>query len=224
MAWWGRLLLSGFALLLSTGIILMLPLRIFVCYLRENKTAQVTLRLELGFIALVREPSERAAAGGSPAWYLAAGRFRVPAAFMQLNGSKRAGLPRAGRLLQRRLPEPPDISDLAGLLALRRQAGPLLKKITWSHFDLAISWGGSDPALTALAAGSCWSALGALAGLLQVYFTVKEPPRIRVEPQFRSAGLQVRWEGEAALSLYRCLRLWQFFKKIGGADSGTSSH
>lgn len=224
MVWWGRLLLAGCALLFATGVFLMLPLRIFVCYLRENKKDQVRLRLKLGFIALVWEPAEGAAAGRGPAWHLEAGRLRIPAVFMKATGGKGAGLPRAGRFLQRRLPERPDLRDLAVFLTLHGQARPLLKKVTWSQFDLAISWGGSDPALTALAAGSCWSVLGTLSGLFRLYFTVKAPPRIRVEPQFKSSGLRVCWEGEAALSLYRCLRLWQLFKKFGGADSGTSSH
>ncbi|NLA26462.1 MAG: DUF2953 domain-containing protein [Firmicutes bacterium] len=117
-----------------------------------------------------------------------------------------------------------DPQNIEGLLSLRRQAGPLLKKVIWSHFDLELSFGWDDPALTGLAAGGCWALGGALAGLLQEYFSMTARPRLQIKPLFAPAELRLRWEGEAALALYRWLWLWHIVKTTGGAASGTSSH
>ncbi len=224
MAWWAWLLSTGSILLLLIGLILLLPLRIFVRYLRENKKDQISLRIKLGLLVLRLELWKRAAADKNFTWYLAAGRIKIPAALLQ----KIAGrMERPGFRGKQAEPWWRDIFDLKNsveVLAVRRQARSLLKKITWSHFDLEVSWGWDDPALTGLAAGGCWALGGIVTGLLQEYFSVTARPRFQVRPLFRPAELRLRWEGEAALSLYRWLRLWYVVKKIGGAASGTSSH
>lgn len=213
MAWWAWLLLIISALLLPAALLLLLPLRIFVRYLRENRKDQISLRIKLGFVGLRLHLWRESTAGGSFARHLALGRLALPAALLE----KAAG--RMGWTRNILDPKKP-----AGLFALRREAAPLLKRIIWSRFDLELSWGWEDPALTGLAAGGCWALGGILAGLLQEYFSVKTRPQLSIRPLFRPAHLRLRWEGEAALPFYRWLELWYRMKKIGGAASGTSSH
>ncbi len=213
MAWWAWLLLAGSGSLLLTGILLLLPLRIFVRYLRENRKDQISLRLGLGLLCLRLELWKKEAAGSEFTWHLAAGKIRVAPAQLQKMARRMRW---AGDVFH---PE-----NMSGLLSLRRQAAPLLKKITWSHFDLELSWGWDDPALTGLAAGGCWALGGILSGLLQEYFSVTARPRFQIRPLFRPAEMRLRWEGEAALALYRWLKLWHIVKTTGGAGSGTSSH
>ncbi len=224
MAWWAWLLLISFILLLLTGLILLLPLRIFVRYLRENKKDQISLRIKLGFLALSLEMWKRADVDEKSTWHLKAGRIKVPAALLQ----KMAGKMRKPVITSRQAGywwrDVLDISKAVEVITVRRQARSLLKKVTWSHFDLEVSWGWDDPALTGLAAGGCWAFGGLLTGLLQEYFSVTNRPRFQVRPLFRPAELRLRWEGEVTLSLYSWLRLWHVVKKIGGVASGTSSH
>ncbi len=210
MAWWAWLLLIVSAILLPAALLLLLPLRIFVQYLRENKKDQISLRIKLGFLVLRLHLWKRSAADSSFASHLALGWLAVPAAVLE----------KMARRIEwtRGLFDP---KKPAGLFTLRQAAAPLLKKIIWSRFELELSWGWDDPAFTGLAAGGCWALGGVLAGLLQEYFSVKTRPQLSIRPLFRPAHLQVRWEGEAALSLYRWLSLWYRMKKIGGAASGT---
>lgn len=213
MAWWAWLLLIASALLLPAALLLLLPLRIFVRYLRENRKDQISLRVKLGFLVLRLHLWKESAADGSFSRHLALGRMAVPPALLE----KMAGRMKWARGIF-------DPGKPAGLLALGREAAPLLKMITWSRFVLELSWGWEDPALTGLAAGGCWALGGLAAGLLQEYFSVKTRPRILIRPLFRPAYLELLWEGEAVLSCYRGLVLWSRMKKIGGVASGTSPH
>lgn len=213
MAWWAWLLLPLSFLFLLSALILLQPLRIFMRYLRENKKDQISLKVKLGFLSLRLELCRGMAAGGRYNWRLTAGKIEMPAGLLH-RAAGRMEWPR--NLL--------DIKDPLSILTVIRQAGRLMKGITWSHFDLEISWGWDDPALTGLAAGSCWALGGILTGLLHEYFSVAAHPRLQVRPHFGPAEFFLRWEGEAAITLYRWLRLWFMVKKIGGAKSGTSSH
>lgn len=225
MAWWAWLLIAGSALLLLTGaLLLLLPLRIFVRYLREDNRDHLSLRLKLGFIVLERDQRPAGPAGSGVRWRLLAGRFSAAAATLQKMEARWARMSLLGRRVQERFLKRFRRADLAGDRTRRGEIRWALKKITWSRFNLEIAWGSGDPALTAIAAGGCWSLLGLLAGELQRRFTVTVKPRLKVKPLFRRSALRVLWEGEAALSLYRWLKLWQLFNKTGGADSGTSPH
>lgn len=224
MAWWACLLSVAVIFLLLLGLILLLPLRIFVCYLRENKKDQISLRLKLGWLLLRFELWKSAAGAKGHSWHLLAGRITIPAGFLQKIAGKieQPGLDKKQkRSWWKNLPGP---GDFAKILTVRRQARSLLKKVTWSHFDLELSWGWDDPALTGLAAGGAWALGGILIGLLYEYFSVATRPRFQVAPVFGPVEPRLRWEGEVVLSLYRWLRLWYVFKKIGGVASGSSSH
>lgn len=223
MAWWAWLLLISFILLLLTGLILLLPLRIFVRYLRENKKDQISLRIKLGFSVLRLEILKRAA-DENFTWHLKVGRIRIPAAFLKKLASIIEKPGPAGCQAEKSRGNDLDILKAAGLLTVCRQARPLLKKVTLSHFDLELSWGWDDPALTGLAAGGCWAFGGILTGLLQELFSVTAKPRLRLVPLFRPAELRLHLEGEAGFSLFWFLKLRHVVKKIGGAGSGTSSH
>ena len=82
MAWWAWLLFFLIFVLILMGLILLLPLRIFVRYLRENKKDQISLRIKLGFSVLRLEILKRAA-DENFTWHLKVGRIRIPAAFLK---------------------------------------------------------------------------------------------------------------------------------------------
>ena len=212
MPWWAWLLFLLIFLMTLTGLILLLPLRIFVRYVRENKKDHISLRVRLGVLPFL-ELWNKDSGEGSSAWHLKAGRLRIPAALWQ---KALPGQANWNSIL--------DMLKAAVVLAVCRQCRSLLKKITLSRFDLELSWGWDDPALTGLAAGGCWAVGGMIAGLLQEYFSVAARPRLQLLPLFRPAELRLRWEGEVKLSLYCCFRLWVMAKKIGGVPGGSSSH
>jgi len=207
MAWWAWLLSITLVILLLLGLLLLLPLRIFVRYLRENKTDQISLRLKWGFFGLLYEQWRSAAGEKGLSWYLLAGGSKIPAGFLQ----KMPGLNKKQKrswwekIFER--------GNLAGFMKTARQAGPLLKKVTWSHFDLELSWGWDDPAWTGLAAGGAWALGGILVGLLYEHFSVAARPQFQVLPAWSPAETRLQWEGEVVLSLYCGLKLWTCSKK-----------
>lgn len=218
MSWWAWLLSIALISLLLLGLVLLLPLRIFVRYLRENRTDQISLRLKLGFFGLRCELLKSAAGEKRISGYLLAGRIKIPAGFLpKVFGPDK----KEGRAWWETLS---DKGDFAVFLKAGRQARSLLKTVTWSHFDLELSWGWDDPAWTGLAAGGAWALGSILIGLLHEYFLVAARPRFRVLPVWGPAGLRLRWEGEVLLSLYCYLKLWRVVKKIGGVANGSSSH
>ena len=206
MPWWAWLLTIALSVLLFFGLLLMLlPLRISGCYLRENKTDRLDLRLKWGIFGLNYEQRVDDGGAGTGRLHLLIGRFS-PAGF-PLKGL----LPEIGeggawweRLLHR--------GERTRFLGVFRQARPLLKKITWSRFDLELSWGWGDPAWTALAAGGVWAAGGVITGLLHQYFSVAARPRVEVLPLWSPAGLRLSWQGELSLSLHSGLQLWRLTK------------
>lgn len=216
MAWWEYLLGIATVLLLLPGAALLLPLRIFALYLREDRTDHLSLRLRIGFLRLRCELKD--------------GEGKV-----EISGPPLVRRILSADLLPRRpLPGPGGGKGRWAALRERgrrhgsRGAGPqlrpLLKRVTWSHFDLELSWGLGDPAWTALSVGGGWALGSLLPALLQRYFSMATRPRLRIVPAWSPAGLRLRWEGEVSLSLYSGLKLWRVFKKIGGAASGSSSH
>jgi len=218
MAWWAWLLVLLIFCFLLAALILLLPLCIFVHYLRENKKDHISLRVKLGSFPLSMELWQGEAGEGDWTSHLAVGRFRIPAVLLQ----KVAGL--AGFRGKKSGSSLMDLFRAADSLTITRQLRALLKKITLSRLELELTWGWDDPALTGLAAGGLWALLGAIAGLLQEYFSLAAKPRLQVVPLFRSAELRLRCEGEIRLSLYCLLKLRQTVKKIGGVPGGTSSH
>lgn len=224
MAWWAGLLLIIAILLLLFGMILLLPLRIFITYLRENKKDEIGLRIKLGWLVLRFKLWKTKAGEKKLFWYLAGKRIEIPPVLLEklikkterFTLRKQRGKSRWRVFVNR--------SNSAEITARRRQARSWLKKISWSRFDLEIMWGWDEPALAGLAAGSCWALGGILTGLLHEYFSMAARPRFQVRPLFRPAELRLRWEGEAVLSLYRWFRLWHALIKTGGVASGTSSH
>lgn len=224
MNWWLWLLLTALLLVLPVAAALLLPLRIFVQYLREDKIDRLSLRIRQGGLQLRLETEPGDIGGSGVRWRLSAGPLGIAASSGRRGEGRRSRNAAALRLPERWKRELLDLAATVGRMALVRQERAQLKRITLSHFNLELSWGGEDPALTAIAAGGC-HALGALlTALLTRYFTLKSRPRFQVEPQFGPAGLRLRWEGEAVLSLYRLLSLRRMLKIIGGVAGGASSH
>lgn len=223
MAWWLPLLLAALFLALPVTAILLLPLRINGQYLREDKKDQLGLLIKLGWLQLSLELNA-GAAGNVFRWRLLAGPLRIAVGCKREDGrDKGKGRP-PGLLSGQSGRDLLDLAEAVGTMVLRRRDRSLLKKIAWARFDLELSWGGEDPALTAVAAGGCWAFSAILTGLLLRYFSFKTRPRFQVKPLFRPAALRLRWEGEAVLSLYRLLSLRRMVKIIGGVAGGASSH
>lgn len=209
MPWWPRLL-PLVLLVLLPGAVLLMPLRIFVRYLRENRTDHISLQLKLGPVGICFEQRDNASGERRVTRCLLVGRIR-PAGFRQRALEPEPGSGGEGVLGKIFLP-----GGLAGFLKAGRRLRGLLKKVTWSRFELEFAWGGDDPAWTALAAGAAWTLGGTVIGLLYRYFSVTARPRISVLPAWEPAGLRLRWEGEASLSVYNCLQLWRVIKKQEG--------
>ncbi len=206
MPWWAWLLSVVLSVLLLLGLALQLmKLRIFGRYLRENKTDQLRLQLKLGFLALCYEQGEDEQGEKRSRIYPLIGRL-LPAGFLQreLPSGEEQGAGWWKSLLHR--------ESRSSMHQTIGQVGPLLKEITWSRFDLELSWGWGEPAWTGLAAGGIWAAGGMITGLLHQYFTVAARPRVKVLPLWSPAGLRMSWEGELSLSLYSCLKFWRAIK------------
>lgn len=218
MPWWVWLLSILLTALLLTGLVLTrATLRIFGRYLREDKTDQLRLQLRLGLIGFCYEYGEDEKGAKKSRLYLLIGRL-LPAGFLQKEFSPKGqggGAWWKGFL---------DRSSRPRLVEAIRQMRPLLKEVTWSRFDLELSWGWGDPAWTALAAGSVWAAGGGITGLLYQYFSVAARPQLKVLPLWSPAGMRLCWEGELHLSLYSCLKFWRMIKKTGGTINGTSPY
>lgn len=221
------ILLAVLLLFLAALVILMfLPLRIFVYYLRENKNDRLTFTikmLHLGFRLLVSRNSHDEVTLSIKFWRFV---FRVPVYRNETGCRKETTV----KVFKR------ELSVLPGGKALSREnigkgrrlvkvIRPYLKKIIWQHFVLDVQFGFGDPALTGLAAGGGWAAGGVILGLLQRNFTVKTRPQVNVVPGYYERSFKLRWEGEVTMPLYCWVKLFNMTRIIGGAaKNGKSSH
>jgi hypothetical protein len=222
MPWYFYLGASIFLVGLLSALVLSLPLRIFIRYLRKNKKDQATLTVTLSFLELqtriMREGGQTSATFAVKVGRLA---FRVPVTRTERMGRKTAALKVCRWKIA--LP-PPDPENLKKVPELFRRVKPIFKKMTWQSFNLEMIFGLEDPALTGMAAGGCWALGGVLLGLMKRYFRFETVPKIKFFPQFYGSSLQVLWEGEMAMPLFRWLKLWFMIKTYGGAVDGKSSH
>ena len=65
----------------------------------------------------------------------------------------------------------------------------------------------ANPALAGLAAGCGWAGGGVMLGLMQRFFSFETRPRLKIVPQFSTGELQVHWQSEISLPLYRWLKI-----------------
>lgn len=218
---WYIYTVAGMALFLAAVSALMLvPLRIFIHYLRENNKDRARLGVKLACLEL-RAVFFRAAPEERFALVLRLWRWelRIP---VSRRRSEREAVLCIGR---RKYVLPPAGEGLKKAPELFQRARPYLKKMLWRSFNLELVFGLEDPAATGLLAGSGWFAGGLLCGLLESIFTFAAAPRIDISPRFERPAFKLRWEGELSMALFRWLGLWMATRKIiGGATSGSSSH
>ncbi|MEW5784878.1 MAG: DUF2953 domain-containing protein [Bacillota bacterium] len=212
MAWYYYIAGAALLCLACGAVILFAPLRIFVRYLRENRTDQVTLTIRLvrcGVRISVVRCAENSRFGA--VLLLGGWEIRVPGLGKVIRVLERTYTKirsRASRREKRPSGRPGFSLALAGkALETFHAVRPQLKKLTWKRFDLEVIFGLDDPVLTGLAAGSGWFVSGVLLGCLERFFSVETTPRFMIRPQFSSSELRLHWESEVSLPLFRWLKI-----------------
>lgn len=228
MAWWVYLLIAGAALFFFfTALALILPVRIFIRYLRKNRNDRVTMVIgqahwETRLYLYRFDRKNEVFIMVRLAWW----EFRVPVMRRIIEGQDSLILKLGrweyhipGRSLYQTL------KRMAGTSGpLLRRVKPLIKRVSVERLNLKVTFGLEDPAVTGIMAGGFWALAGLLTGMLKRFFTVAAAPRILIDPRFNGEPLRVWLEGEMAMPLFRWLQLWMVTRKIGGVTSGTSSH